>query len=442
MGRRSSSRDTYSGKISVQIKLRSASCSNLMISKRFDRLFHFTNDCVLITDSEGIVTDINQRALDYFGRAIIGSSIYTLFTGLTIDREDLKNTQIIHSFHVHCLKRAGDLYAFKLTLVPVTKGKDVRELFLILKDLRELESYEREIERLKVRLSAVERENESRKRLQERGNQSNKLSAVLEELERANSNLDHMNRELMKELELASMVQKSLVPVSFPEHEDLHFAFHFEPMGLLGGDYYDVVSLKDGKVGLIVADVSGHGVGSAFIAAMLKISFINLAPRCNSPAELLTGLNTEYCQLIQTGEYVTAFYTIIDPRDQKIIYSGAGHPMPFLSHPGSRQGETLKSEGFFLGMFEGAEYKDTVCDFMHGDRFFVYTDGIIEAFSTEENTQYGMQRLFESFDKHKNRSAEVLLSLLIEEVKRFMNKNSFHDDMVLAVVDYGKVKEK
>jgi PAS domain S-box-containing protein len=413
-----------------------------MITKRFDRLFHYTNDCVLLTDSEGIVTETNQRTLDYFGRSVIGSSIYTLFTGLTIEREDLKNTQIIHSFHVHGLKRTGDLHPFKLTLVPVTKGGGVSELLLILKDLKDLESYEREIEQLKARLSAVEKENETRKGLQERGNRSKRLSAVLDELERANSHLDRMNRELMKELELASMVQKSLVPVSFPEHEDLHFTFHFEPMGLVGGDYYDVVSLKDGKVGLIVADVSGHGVGSAFIAAMLKISFINLAPRCNSPAELLTGLNKEYCQLIQTGDYVTAFYTIIDPRKQKIIYSGAGHPMPFLSHPGSKPGEALKSEGFFLGMFEGAEYRDTVCSFMHGDRFFVYTDGIIEAYSKEENSQYGMQRLFESFDKHKDRSAGELLSLLLDEVKAFTNKNSFHDDMVLAVVDYGKMKEK
>jgi len=397
-------------------------------STRFERFFHYSNDIVLITDPDGKVLDANQRARNYFNQPLRGTRFHELFDGLATQEECLKNPQVVHSFRVRSHGKRGESHTFKLTLVPVVRKEHVKELLVILSDLKEMYSYECRIDKLRARIQELERE----RRLIGDG----RLESALEELEKANLSLDRINKELVKELEFAALVQKSLLPTSFPEQKNLRFIFHFEPMGPVGGDYYDVVALGNERIGLIVADVSGHGVGSAFIAAMLKISFVNQAPLCDSPADLLLRLNKEYCRLIQTGEYVTSFYVIIDPGSNKLTFSGAGHPMPFLFHRGSNSTEMLKSEGFFLGMFEGAEYVDGVRDFMPGDRFLLYTDGIIEAFSSEENAQFGVERLLKSFNMHRSRSAEDLTGEIINEVKGFMQQSSFHDDFAMVVVDY------
>jgi PAS domain S-box-containing protein len=409
-------------------------------ARRFERLFQYTNDIVLVTGPDGIVKDLNQRAHDFFEgeRHVRGKSIRTLFNGFDMAEELLRNPQIVHSFHVSSVSRSGGNRPLKLALVPVTEKGEVTELILILKDLTELESQESRIDSLRKMIADREQESRSGKPQGPGDRSAVRLECALEELKNANRELNRRNRGYAREFELAALVQKSLVPISFPDRDNLHFAFHFEPMGPVGGDYYDVIVLNDGRIGVIVADVSGHGVGAAFIAAMLKISFINQAPHCSSPSVLLGALNKEYCRLIQSGDYVTAFYTIIDPEQKTMTFSGASHPMPLLSRCGQKTGEPLRSGGFFLGMFEGAEYADTVREFGPGDRFFAYTDGIIEAFSEEKNQQYGLDRLFRCFEGGRDLSTEEFVSALIGEVKAFTRKSFFQDDLAVVAVDYMK----
>jgi len=211
---------------------------------------------------------------------------------------------------------------------------------------------------------------------------------------------------------------------------------HFEPMGPVGGDYYDLVELPGGRSGLILADVSGHGVSSAFIAAMLKISFMNYAPEGLGPAELLSMLNEEYCSLIQTGDYVTAFYTIFDPANRTMVYSGAGHPMSLFYRSRNDRVETLKSEGFFLGMFDRSEYVEKSIEFAPGDKYLVYTDGIIEAFSENQEEQFGVKRLIRAFKKHHEKLIDERLNAIIAEVKEFMQQSTFYDDLAMVSVDF------
>ncbi len=411
---------------------------NLNIKKRYEALFKYSNDIVLIINLDGKVLVANEKALSIMGSSIVGNKIDRIFEGIASHLESSRNTQIVQSVYAQNKAKAVNRHHFKISLIPVLDKDKVSEVVLVGKDLKEIESYQGEVERLKEKIHLLDEEKRIRDSGLKKGDRKVSLAVAMKKLEVANQKLKDMFRTLNNELELAAILQKSLVPDNLIEHEHINFAFHYEPMGHVGGDYYDVIDIDKNKKGVILADVSGHGVSSAFIAAMFKISFTNYAPEHSSPADVLKKLNREYCNMIQTGDYVTAFYAIFDTVKKRIEYSGAGHPKPLFLHNDSNKVELLSSEGFFIGMFEEADYSDTVLDFFEGDRFLAYTDGIIEAYSEEKNEQYGENRLLKSFQKYKKRPVDQMLQLIITDVERFMNKSKFYDDLAMVAVEYKK----
>ena len=128
--------------------------------------------------------------------------------------------------------------------------------------------------------------------------------------------------------------------------------------------------------------------------------------------------------------------TVFDPVKRKMTYSGAGHPRPLLLRRKTDTIDFLRSKGFFLGMFEGAEYTDTTIDFTRGDRYLVYTDGIIEAYSEEKKKQFGSKKLLRGFEMYRNKPIDILLNSIISDVKKFMKKSQFYDDLAMVAVEY------
>jgi serine phosphatase RsbU (regulator of sigma subunit) len=404
--------------------------------RRFKTLFKYGSDIVIVMCRDGAILEANDKAQVTLGTALVGKKIDCVLDGIMEHLALMDNSQIVQSFHIDTGIHAKEQLHLKVTLIPLVSGSSVKEVILVAKDLEEIVPYRAEVERLRDRLKTLRDERRMLNRDKKAGGASS-LASALKKLEVANQKLSEMYRTLNSELELASILQKSLIPKPPEEHERLRFAFHYEPMGYVGGDYYDLVDIKNRKKGVLLADVSGHGVSSAFIAAMLKISFKNYAPGTESPADVLSKLNREYCSMIQTGDYVTAFYAIFDTSQGKIVYSGAGHPKPLFQHR-KNDVELLSSEGFFIGMFESADYADSVVPFDEGDRFLAYTDGIIEAYSEEKNEQFGEKRLLGSFNRYKSKPLDQMLQLIIQDVKKFMHKSSFYDDFAMVAVEYKK----
>jgi len=408
--------------------------SNIISQNRFNALFNYSTDIIFRVMPGGKILEANQSAQCIFGTSIQGYNINRFFVEKDLISEAMANPYIVQSFMVYPRVKKREKYIFRLTIIPVCEDEKVVEFLFVGKNLGEVMRYQQEIERLREK---IEKLNESKIEYTNEKKGQVSLSTALKKLERANQKLEEINTALTKELELAAVLQKSLIPAKSHDSEFFKFAFHFEPMGHVGGDYYDIMDLEKGKKGLIMADVSGHGISSAFIAAMLKISFMNYAPYLHSPSSVLNRLNADYCSLIQTGDYVTAFYAVFDPQKGIVTYSGAGHPHPLLFHRKNFNVEQLHSEGFFLGMFEGAVYDDSTAEFISGDRCLIYTDGIVEAYSEEMEEQYGNQRLLASFKKHSEKPVEELLDLIIKDVKKFMHKSKFYDDLSMVVVEHG-----
>jgi len=401
--------------------------------RRFEIVSKYTDDIILIIDLKGKILNINKKAESVFGLNIIENNIKNLFIGIDSYFELAQNTQIVQSLYLQSSIKKNIRYPFMLTIIPLARKNKIDEIIVIGKDLWKLESYREEVENLEVKLKGIEE-----KRHYNTDINYKKHIATLRELEVANNKLEEVNKKLLKELELASILQKSLVPSYLPEDNYFQFAFRFEPMGLVGGDFYDIIDLKNGKKGVMLADVSGHGVSAAFIAAMLKISFNNYAHGCTSPSSLLNKLNREYCQVIQTGDYITAFYAIFDPLNKQMTFSGAGHPNPFILHRKVNRIDLLPSYGFFVGMFDATKYVDTTIDFLEDDRYLVYTDGIIEAYSKEKREQFGGKRLLRSVKKYKEESIDNMIESIIKDVKQFMHRSNFYDDLAIVSVEYKK----
>jgi serine phosphatase RsbU (regulator of sigma subunit) len=183
---------------------------------------------------------------------------------------------------------------------------------------------------------------------------------------------------VQRELETARRIQLSLLPRPIPQHADLEIAVRFVPMTAVAGDIYDFVQLGPSCLGILVADVSGHGIPAALVASMVKVAFSAQADHADDPARVLTAMNQILCRHLEHA-FVTAVYAVVNTDRQTITIANAGHPPALLR----RHGETSLVEhdhGMVLGFFPDAEYTSIeVAPFAPGDRLLLYSDGVLEA---------------------------------------------------------------
>ncbi|MCX8000195.1 MAG: serine/threonine-protein phosphatase, partial [Leptospiraceae bacterium] len=208
------------------------------------------------------------------------------------------------------------------------------------------------------------------------------LEAAVEVLSSFRNDLMSKQKAISKDLKMARNIQRGIIPQHIPDWKGLQFSFSFLPMQEVSGDYYDYFQFGSNKIGIMLSDVSGHGVPAAFITAISKLLFTNY--KLDSPAEIFVNVNRELIDLVKQQGYLTCFYGVIDS-DYKMTYCIAGHPRPILLRYATGEIEILEGEGTFLGMFEDAHelYKDNSIQLEPGDKLFIYTDGLLEGQSDE-----------------------------------------------------------
>jgi len=158
-----------------------------------------------------------------------------------------------------------------------------------------------------------------------------------------------------KELEIARTIQSSTLPQSVPNLAGLQIAARYVPMSAVAGDFYDFLSIDEKRIGILVADVTGHGVPAALIASMLKVAFASQAAHAHDPGRVLTGLNGALCGKFD-AHYVTAAYLFVDMEKSSLHYSAAGHPPLMLASRAVGNVREIEENGLMLGMFPEAAY--------------------------------------------------------------------------------------
>ncbi len=193
---------------------------------------------------------------------------------------------------------------------------------------------------------------------------------------------------IQKELETARQIQLSILPSEIPKIEGLDIAARYIPMTSVAGDFYDFIVVDEKHIGILVADVSGHGMPAALIASMLKIALSGQTAHAADPAQVLWGLNQALCGKFQV-HFVTAAYIYIDMEKRTLTYAGAGHP-PLLLSGGSEGVRSVEENGLFLGKFSFATYTSVELPLKAGDRVLLYTDGIPET-ANPEGIEFGAE---------------------------------------------------
>ena len=240
-----------------------------------------------------------------------------------------------------------------------------------------------------------------------------------------------------KELEIARRIQSSILPQSVPTLAGLEIAARYVPMSAVAGDFYDFLCINEKRVGILVADVTGHGVPAALIASMLKVAFGGQADHAHDPARVLTGLNRSLCGNFE-AHFVTAAYLFVDLEKRLLRYSAAAHPPLMLLSGAAGNVLEIEENGLMLGMFPDAVYSSVEICVGPGDRCLLYTDGILEA-RNAAGEEFGKSRCKEFLETQRDIPTALFANALLENIAGFSGHNSARvqeDDITLLVLDF------
>ncbi|GAC1649450.1 MAG: hypothetical protein NVS9B15_08690 [Acidobacteriaceae bacterium] len=235
---------------------------------------------------------------------------------------------------------------------------------------------------------------------------------------------------LESELELARRIQQSILPTGGPTSPAFHVAARYLPMTDVAGDFYDYVVNEHSRLAILIADVSGHGIPAALIASMVKLAAASHRDEAAHPSVVLSKMNKSLCGNTQS-QFVTAGLVHLDSETNRIHYSGAAHP-PMLR---LRAGEVvdIQENGLMLAAFNFADYQTVQHDLQPGDRFLLYTDGIIEAANAEDEF-FGIARVKSELLKTAALDINAAADMILSQVKAWHTRQD--DDLTLILCEY------
>ena len=241
---------------------------------------------------------------------------------------------------------------------------------------------------------------------------------------------DEELNQIRDELEVARRIQLSILPPDFPSSGKFSVAARYVPMTSVAGDFYDFVLADESRAGLLIADVSGHGVPAALIASMVKLAATSQRAQADDPAALLSGMNSALRGNTQ-NQFVTAAYVYLDAQARELRYSAAGHPPMLLLRDDAVT--EIAENGLILAAFDFASYESTTHALRPKDRLLLYTDGIIEA-ANASGEFFGPERLSSLLRDTARATAHDTADRIIHAVRGWAS--SQEDDLTVLVCDY------
>jgi serine phosphatase RsbU (regulator of sigma subunit) len=245
------------------------------------------------------------------------------------------------------------------------------------------------------------------------------------------------NYELKEnELMVAQKIQNTLLPQIPSRLGDWELVSFYSPMKEVGGDFYDFVQDEEGNFGIIILDVSGHGVGASIIASMAKISFSNSSASMNNPGELLKEMNRSLSGKIGDN-FATGFYIYGNSHQSTISFSSAGHPSSFLVSHINNDVVEFRTKSKPIGIFKDYDYSSSYIYLNEGDILFLYTDGITEL-QSPEGEEIGEARVKEILLKNSLFDLNMIKTALIREFQLWTGSPhlSKEDDLSFLLLRY------
>lgn len=249
-----------------------------------------------------------------------------------------------------------------------------------------------------------------------------------------NNQIRELHDKLDKQIQEVGKVQRSLLPRQAPQIPGLSIAYYYEPCDVAGGDYFDFHQFDDGQLGIVIADVSGHGPGAAVVMAMLRtaMSLYRLFER--SPEQIVEEINKVMCDGLHEGTYVTAVFLGIDVETGRVRFANAGHP-----HPRIRRADGIievldRAVCPPLGIIDELLVEEGSFSLQPGDVLLLYTDGLSEAFSPQRE-QFGVARL-DAILKDSRPEPDSLVQAISTQVYQHVAHGKLSDDVCMVAVRF------
>ncbi len=239
-------------------------------------------------------------------------------------------------------------------------------------------------------------------------------------------------QRIEEDIKLARDIQTNLLPRSCPRGDRFEFAGYNLPSREVGGDYYDFIPIADGKIGVVIGDISGKGIPAAILMSNLQATFRVSAVHAASPSEAMRIVNNQIVQTTAVEKFATVFYGVFDPKRFLFHYTNAGHNCPVYRH--IEGGITfLREGGLVVGVMENAQYRSKQIALIPGDTLLFYTDGVTEARNGDDE-EFGENRMIAAMERPGNGSAQSILDSVLDAVHDFSVTDSLPDDLTLVVL--------
>ena len=253
-------------------------------------------------------------------------------------------------------------------------------------------------------------------------------------IENARLHQDIVEKErIEKELEIAGAIQRRLLPKQLPALAGYEIDAVARPSKNVGGDYYDLIMLSEGKYAFVIADVSGKGVPAALLVSTLHASLHAYIDSTPSLAQLVKRLNVVVHKNTEAERFITLFMAVLDPNDGSLTYVNAGHNFPFILRTQQSSIQPLFSTGLPLGMFDGVEFQQETVRLDPSEYLVMYTDGVTEAMNKSMD-EYGEKRLRQVMIGSSDKSASVFMGGIVADVEKFVAGEPQSDDLTMLVL--------
>lgn len=239
-------------------------------------------------------------------------------------------------------------------------------------------------------------------------------------------------QHMQEEMRVASSIQENLLPKEVPVNESYQFAGKSIPAKEVGGDYYDFISMKDGRIAFCLGDISGKGIPASLLMANLQASLRGQAFMGSECKNSVSFANNILYHNTDPTRYATLFYSILNVNVHKLIYCNAGHNSPYLFSP-DKEPIRLSEGGIVVGMIPDYNYEEDSVEFRHGDVFVLYSDGVTEAMNFSEE-EFGEERLESSIRKNLHLTAEEMIKEIFKDVDSFTGGAPQSDDITMVIV--------
>jgi serine phosphatase RsbU (regulator of sigma subunit)/anti-sigma regulatory factor (Ser/Thr protein kinase) len=237
---------------------------------------------------------------------------------------------------------------------------------------------------------------------------------------------------LEQELQVATLIQQQFLPRSLPDLPDWQVAAYYGPARAVGGDFYDFIELSDGRIGVVVGDVTDKGVPAALVMARTHSVLRAEAPRLIEPGAVLARANDILCEEMPANMFVTCLYGVLEPATGRFVFANAGHNLPYRRSEGWV--DEIRATGMPLGLLPGMAYEEADAVVESGQGLLLYSDGFVEAHAPD-GEMYGFPRLRDAYGAFDGDTGSELVDRLLDELHGFTGSAwEQEDDLTLVAL--------